>query len=162
MKKTKYKFSELFRKWGLSNIKLNVKFAELEFTPSEDDQTAAWEMYIELLTRIATQPLSNYEGDEKFALDSIYKIFDITRDILKKKGRKATNFTKIAIVILNQIIRPFTAKWHRKMLNEVFENEEECTQFRNELCKLQKQLISYMKMLAELAMVEDLTSEVSL
>jgi len=53
----KYKFSDLFRKWELTNIKLNIKFADLEFTLSDDDQTASWEMYVELVTRIMDIPV---------------------------------------------------------------------------------------------------------
>lgn len=71
-------------------------------------------MYVELITRITTQPLVQNKGDEATALESIYNIFEITREILKSEGKKAKNFTKIAIVVLNQMIRPFTAKWHKK------------------------------------------------
>ena len=152
------KFKDFFRKWNLDSIKLNCKFAELEFSPTEDDQTAAWDMYVELLTLITTQPLAQDEGDEATALESVYSIFGITREILKSKGRDAENFTKIAIVVLNQIIRPFTAKWHRKKLAGAFDNPTECLLFRSELCDLQHYLIQYTKSLAELAKVEDLTA----
>lgn len=154
---SKEKFSELFERWGLKSIKLNVKFAELEFSPTDDDQTAAWDMYVELITRITTQPLAQNEGDEATALESVYSIFGITREILKSKGKKAENFTKIAVVVLNQVIRPFTAKWHRKKMNGAFQHSDECLTFRNELSDLQSKLIQYTKLLAELAMVEDLT-----
>ena len=150
------KFGELFRQWSLTGIKLNTKFAELEFSPT-DDQTAAWEMYVELLTRIATQPLGDEDGDEETALTSIYSLFGITRSILKEKGRTATNFTKIAVIILNQIIRPFTAKWHKKKTEHAFNNPTECLNFRTELKELQIQLIQYTKLLANMAKVEDLT-----
>lgn len=151
------KFGELFRQWQLSSIKLNTKFAELEFSPTDDDQTAAWEMYVELLTRIATQPLSDEDGDEETALLSIHSLFGITRNILKEKGRTATNFTKIAVIILNQVIRPFTAKWHKKKIEFAFNNPDECLKFRYELKNLQVQLIQYTKLLADMAKVEDLT-----
>lgn len=64
-------------------------------------------MYVELITRIATQELDEDCGDEKAALNSIHALFPITREILKSKGRLAPNFTKIAVVVLNQILRPF-------------------------------------------------------
>jgi len=150
-------FSDLFRKWGLQNIKLNIGFAEVEFAPTEDDQTAAWEMYVELLTRITTQPLEEGTGDEDTALTSIYNIFPITREILKNKGRQAESFTKVAIIVLNQIIRPFTAKWHKKKIEGAFANPTECENFRNELQILQNELICYSRLLADMAMVEDLT-----
>lgn len=152
------KFKDYFIKWKLDSIKLNCKFAELEFSPTDDDQTAAWDMYVELITRITTQPLAQDDGDEATALESVYSIFGITREILKSKGRNAEYFTKIAIVVLNQIIRPFTAKWHRKKLKGAFENSAECFTFRSELSDLQIELIKYTKLLADLAKVEDLTA----
>ena len=152
------KVGELFRTWGLSSIKLNVKFLELEFEPTEDDMTAAWDMYVELLTRITTQKLDEEDGDEKTALESVYELFPVTRQLLKEKGRRATNFTKIAVVVLNQIVRPFTAKWHRKEKEGAFNQKEECQQFRIELAELRDKLICYSKMLADMAKVEDLTA----
>lgn len=58
---------------------------------------------------------------------------------------------------LNQIIRPFTAKWHKKKLSGEFSNENECIQFRTELKQLQADLICYSRLLADMAKVEDLT-----
>lgn len=149
-------FKDLFRRWGLNSIKLNAGFAEIEFGATEDDQTAAWDMYVELITRITIQPLDDADGDEETALDSVYQLFPITREILKSKGRNAENFSKIAIIVLNQIIRPFTAKWHNKKLNGAFLNKNECVLFRMELKQLQEELICYSKLLAEVANVEDL------
>ena len=93
-------FKDLFRRWGLNSIKLNAGFAEIEFGATEDDQTAAWDMYVELITRITTQPLDGADGDEETALNSVYQLFPITREILKSKGRNAENFSKIAIIVL--------------------------------------------------------------
>lgn len=155
---SKQTFGELFRRWGLSSIKLNVGFAEVEFEATEDDMTAAWDMYVELLTRITTQPLEEETGDEETALISIYNLFDITRTILKEKGRLASNFTKVAIIVLNQVIRPFTAKWHKKKIDGAFSKAEECQKFREELKNLQKDLIKYTQLLADMARVEDLTT----
>ena len=135
----------------------NFGFAEIEFSPNEDDMTAAWELYVELLTRITTQPLADEDGDEATALESVHSLFKTTRDILKEKGWKAENFTTISVIVLNQVVRPFTAKWHKKSLSGAFDKEDECLKFREELKVLQNQLIQYTKMLSELACVEDLT-----
>ena len=150
-------FKDLFTKWGLSSVKLNLKFAELEFTPNHDDEIASWEMYVELITRITTQPLLEDSGDEATALESVYKMFAITRDILKIHGHKCNAFTKIAIIVLNQIIRPFTAKWHKRSKDNALNTPEEKNNFRRELELLQKELRNYSKMLADVAKVEDLT-----
>lgn len=79
---------ELLTSAKLTNIKINVKFASLEFKMNTIDKDAAWEMYVELITRILTQNLEYEDGDEKTALDSVYSLFPTTRDILKKNGRE--------------------------------------------------------------------------
>ncbi len=150
-------FRDLFRKWEISGIKLNTNFAEVEFKPTNDDEIAAWDMYVELLTRITTQPLEDNDGDESSALESIHKLFEITRNILKEKGKNAKEFTKVAIIVLNQVIRPFTAKWHKKSIAGAFRNSDDCVTFRTELKALQSTLVQYTKLLADMAHVEDLT-----
>ena len=131
-------FSDLFRQWGLTSIKLNVGFAEMEFKATEDDQIAAWDMYVELLTRITTQPLEDGTGDEETALTSVFNLFAITREILKTKGRQANNFTKVAIIVLNQVIRPFTAKRHKKSFRVHF-------LMKKNVCYFAKNLRNYRK-----------------
>ena len=50
---------DLFKKWKLENSSLIVGFASVEFSPTEEDQAAAWDMYVKLVTRTATQPFLN-------------------------------------------------------------------------------------------------------
>ena len=59
--------------------------------------------------------------------------------------------------VLNQVVRPFTARWHRESLAGSFEHENQRKQFREELARLQVELRNYNRMLAEIAGVEDLT-----
>lgn len=141
----------------MTSLKINAHFLEMEWKPDDVDKDAAWELYVELLTRVTTQYLSPDDGDEKTALDSVHQLFELTRDITKRKGRHCINFTKIAIVVLNQIIRPFTAKWHGLSLQGAFGQPERRAQFRKELSALQEVLRTYTKMLADMAQVEDLT-----
>ena len=77
---------DFLEKWGLSGLKINLKFLEAEFAPRDPDRAAAWELYIELLTRITTQYLAPEDGDEKTALDSVYALFKETRVILRGDG----------------------------------------------------------------------------
>lgn len=144
-------------RWSLKGLKLRTGFLELEWSPQNADQDAAWELYIELLTRITTQPLSSEHGDEKAALDSVFSLFGLTRDILKRRGRSCGEFAKIAIVVLNQVVRPFTARWHKKSLAGALADSIESAVFRRELSELQSQLREYSRMLADIAGVEDLT-----
>jgi hypothetical protein len=153
------------RKWfenvDLTKVKVNLKIVEMEWEPREPDREAAWELYIELLTRIVTQPLPAEYGDEKTALDSAYALFPITREILRRKGRDCVGFSRIAIAVLNQVVRPFTAKWHKLSLATAFDDEKQCTKFRIELQALQDDLRKYTRLLADIAAVEDLTDMAS-
>lgn len=141
----------------MTSLKVKAPFLEMEWSPQDEDKAAAWELYIELLTRITTQKLDNNHGDEKTALTSIFSIFPITRDVMKNNGRHCIEFTKIAIIVLNQIVRPFTAKWHGLLVSGAFEDPAKCEEFRQELVELQRVLRLYTKMLADMAGVEDLT-----
>ena len=112
----------LFSNFHLEKISLNVMGVglALDVDFSDEDQDAAWELYIEMLTRIVTQPLPSEDGDEQTALDSVYSLFPTTREILRRRGRGTIQFSKVAIPVLNQVVRPFTAEWHRKSLANAF------------------------------------------
>jgi len=155
------KFKKLFENWDMKGLKLKMGFLETEWEPQVKDAEAAWEMYVELLTRIATQPLPNDAGMESAALESVYSLFDVTRNILRKYGRDCLGFAKIAVIILNQVVRPFTARWHRLSNENAFQDQNQCQLFREELQALQVKLRNYMGMLAEIAAVEDISSIVS-
>jgi hypothetical protein len=151
------KWKDLLENWGMTSLKLKAGFLETEWKPTDPDKDAAWDLYIELLTRITTQPLPVQDGIEKTALESVYSLFPTTRAILKFRGRQCTEFTKLAVVVLNQIVRPFTAKWHRISSANGFSDPAVCKQFRQELETLQQQLVIYAKALADIAGVEDMT-----
>ncbi len=151
------KWAKWLENWDMTSLKINMKFLEMEWNPQEKDKDAAWELYIELLTRITTQPLIKDVGDEKSALESINSIFKLTRDILKKYGRDCSEFAKIAIVILNQILRPFSAKWHKFDIEKLRDNKDMCSKFREELQNIQEVLCTYTQMLSQMAGVEDFT-----
>ena len=149
---------DFLEKWGLSGLKIKLGFLEGEFGPRDPDRAAAWELYIELLTRVTTQYLAPDHGDEKTALDSVYAVFPLTREILRRQGSGCGEFAKLAIPVLNQIIRPFTAKWHRLALAGAFQDPLQRTTFRTELASLQARLRDYTRALAAMADVEDLTA----
>ncbi len=151
------KWKEWLDRWSMTGLKINTGFLDLEWKPEDRDRDAAWELYVELLTRITTQHLQPEHGDEKSALDSVYALFGLTRATLKQHGRHCNEFAKIAIVVLNQVVRPFTVKWHKESLTGALGDPIRCRRFRDELIELQVQLRKYTKMLADMAGVEDLT-----
>ena len=147
----------LFKKFHLEKVRLNLKAVQFEVSFQEADKDAAWDLYVEMLTRIVTQPVPPESGDEKAALESVYSLFPATREILRRHGRGAIEFTRVAVPVLNQIVRPFTAKWHKQSLSGAFGNESNRSEFRGELGALQEDLRNYNRMLADIAGVEDLT-----
>ena len=143
-------------------LSLGVPFAKewlsrIWSSNKEADEKAAWVMYIEMITRITTQPLPPVHGDEKTALKSVFSLFKITRKVLKEHGKECDAFPKIAITILNQV-RLFTEKWHPKSLKGDFETPDECAVFREELENLQEILRAYTGILARMAKVENMTT----
>ena len=147
---------KLLEKWNLTSLQIKTPFLEMEWQPKDEDKNAAWELYVELITRVATQWLDPDEGDEAAALTSVYELFLLTRETIKRNGRHCINFTRIAVVVLNQKVRPFTAKWHARVVAGDL-NQSDQTQFRAELRNLQADLRNYTRLLADLADVEDMT-----
>lgn len=144
--------------WDMTSLKINLNFLEMEWNPNDYDKDAAWELYVELVTRITTQPLATAAGHEETALKSIYNLFPLTREALKRHGRHCNEFSRIAVVVLNQVVRPFTTRWHREVRDGGFEDSEKRRLFRQELEAIQNELRKYSKMLADMAQVEDLTN----
>lgn len=149
---------DFLEKWGLSSLKISLGFLEAEFAPRDPDRAAAWELYIELLTRVTTQHLPPGQGDEATALESVHALFPLTREILRRHGAGCGEFAKLAIPVLNQMIRPFTARWHRLVLAGALSEAARCAEFRTELAALQVSLRRYAQALAAMAGVEDLTA----
>lgn len=152
------RLDKLFSKFDLDKVKLGPSWASVELSVKSEDQEAAWELYIELLTRIVTQPLPAESGDEQTALDSVYSLFPTTREILRRRGPTTIAFSKVAIPVLNQVVRPFTAKWHRESIAGAFQQEAKREEFRKEMESLREDLRNYNRMLAAIAGVEDLTN----
>jgi len=151
------KLRKWLENWDLMSLKIKAGVLEAEWKPQELDREAAWELYVEMLTRIVTQALPADEGDEKTALDSVHALFPITREILRRKGRDCVQFTKIAVVVLNQVVRPFTTKWHKEVISDGFKNPTTRSNFHKELTSVQEMLRRYTHALADIAQVEDLS-----
>jgi hypothetical protein len=103
-------------------VGLDLRFFKISGTwePNDAERRAAWEFYVELMTRISVVPLPAGEGLLREALASLYSLFGTTRDILRRHGPTVAepkpdgqyNFGYLAVAILNCVIRPFLARWH--------------------------------------------------
>ena len=101
---------ELLNRFNLESVRIKTGVLDATIEFSDVDAHAARDLYVELLTRIATQPLDSEHGDEKTACEGVYSLYSTTRSILRLHGRKTLYCSKVAIPVLNQIDRPFTAK----------------------------------------------------
>jgi hypothetical protein len=99
--------------WGLGGVQVDV---------TEDIEKVAWALYVELNTRIATRPLERGEGSVREALTSLYRLFEITRSVLKEAGVGVAKFPEgqqslasIAMEFLNTVVRPDLVRWHTSL-----------------------------------------------
>jgi hypothetical protein len=101
------------------SISLPFGIGSAEWEPDETESRAAWSLYIELVTRIAVEPLEANEGLLREALNSLYSLFGTTREILKAAGPDVgishNSLGGIAIAVLNRGLRPFLTKWHPRL-----------------------------------------------
>jgi hypothetical protein len=160
----------------LKSVKVNISLpwigsVEGTWEPDENERNAAWDLYVEIITRISIVELQPDEGFLKEALSSLYSIFETTRDILKKygasvaraKGESYISFGYLAVAILNTVLRPVLAKWHPLLLDyedrrqenvsvkEHERNWEKHEELRQVLNDVRLILIEYAKLLAQVA-----------
>jgi len=147
----------------LSEITINVpEFAEMKFAVNSEYRQVAWKLFVETLTRVATQPLDSEAGSLREAMTSLYKLFSETRDLLKNmhpsKPTREVTVEVFAVKMLNQEIRPFLSKWHVELraFEETNANRPDMYWEQNPTCRkeleaLRQRLISYTKAFGELA-----------
>ena len=85
---------------------------------SEDrraERAAAFDLQVELATRIGLHALPDDAGGLREALASLYTLFGITRGILRRHGPSAGKVSGIALELLNEVLRPFMTRWHTRL-----------------------------------------------
>jgi hypothetical protein len=146
--------------------------------PDRSEQSAAWEMYVELVTRVSVVNLVPEQGTLREALSSLYTLFDTTRNILRAhgpsvaqaKGEGDLSFGYLAVAILNGVLRPVLTKWHplladyentRVESTSSVEHERRWSknnELRQELDEVQGALAEYANLLARVADVPSLVA----
>ncbi len=125
-------------------------------TATPSDSSPAHTLWVELSTRITTQRLHYRSGDEETAAISVHKLFGQARELMEKNP-EAIKFQNLALALLNNTLRPFTARWHGWMMVDdtvrdrdgkpqlKFRDEWVRRQFRRELQILQPRLVGFKK-----------------
>lgn len=150
----------------LTEITVTVpQLSQLTFVVNNDDKQTAWELFIEVATRVSTQPLGQGDGFLREALNSLYALFGQTRDILKRaqptKVKRAKTVEYLALTMLNRELRPFLSKWHLRLSRfEASGGADEAawpenSQFRQELEEMRGRLLEFALAFARLAGVPE-------
>ena len=142
--------------------------------PNRSEVTAAWELYVEMVTRTPLGDSSPRDGSIREALTSLHSLFDTTRDILRRHGPSAAqpksgdelSFGYFAVSMLNLVLRPLTTRWHPRLgawerQNPGADEHEwpERCDFWAELEETASQLREYAGLFADVAGVPELTWE---
>jgi hypothetical protein len=107
---------------SLRSVEVSLPFVKGTWEADRDQQRAAWELYVELVTRISVEPMDNV-GLLREAMNSLQSLFSETRRVLKHYGssvavpaaKGSLSLGSIAIQILNGVLRPFLSKWHPEL-----------------------------------------------
>jgi hypothetical protein len=111
---------------------------------------AAGYLLSELRTRITTQPLPYQYGVEATALKSLWEVFVQARAAMQKyPGCKA--FAAEATRVLNEDLRPVTAKWDRGFTEGKLNSRDGADEFRADLAHVRGKLVEFAKWLHETA-----------
>ena len=163
----------------LVNVKLDLKVPGIggvagTWEPDESEVRAAWELYVEMVTRTPLGGFSSQEGSLREALNSIYSLFDTTRGILRKygpavarpKSGRELSFGYLAVSIPNLVLRPLLTEWHPKLRSWERDNPhlderewEGRNDFLSALTEISGQLRQYADLFAEVADVPELIED---
>jgi hypothetical protein len=150
----------------LRTVSINLPFGlgGVQVDVSEAEARAAWNLYVELATRVAVRPLEAGQGFAREALNSLYTLFGTTRQVLRDAGPEIADGPEalgpLAIRILNDGLRPFMARWHTELRKfeasrgDVPSDESGWPlreEFDADLRRVQAELAVYVEMLAKLA-----------
>ena len=139
--------------WKLENPGISEDRLLEFWAPQEADRGLAWDIYVELMTRITTQKLDDNEGDDETALKSVYTLFGLSREYMHRHGVRGANTAALLTAYLNQKVRSFTAKWHKRSIDEKWKENtnQPHPEFRTELKALQPILRQLADALSHLA-----------
>jgi hypothetical protein len=141
------------------SVHLPFGLGGIEMEVSEAEARAAWHLYVEYATRVTSHPLAPRAGSVMEALDSLYSLFATTRQVLREAGpevaRGPESLGPLAILILNQGVRPFLVRWHSEVrADRPADRELDADRrlvFDGELGELRENLGRYVGALAEIA-----------
>ena len=163
----------------LVNVKLDLKVPGIggiqgTWEPDESEIRAAWELYVEMVTRTPLGMFSIKESPTRESLNSIYSLFETTRAILRSygpsvarpRGGRELSFGYLAVSMLNLVLRPLLTEWHPRLqawegMNPDGHEKDwpDRSKFFEALNNIRQQLDQYAGLFAEVAGVPELLTE---
>lgn len=104
--------------WDLQDDPIAVGREDEFWAPGPADRALAWDLLVEMQTRVSLQSLADDEGDDLAALKSVYDLFGHARAFMHRHGVDSANTSALITAFLNHHVRPFTARWHRQSLEQ--------------------------------------------
>jgi hypothetical protein len=157
----------------LARVSVGLPFGigKAEWEADKTERRAAWALYVELVTRVAVEPLPADKGLLREALSSLNSLFGSTREVLREAGpavgARRNSVGGIAIAVLNRGLRPFLTGWHPELQQweatrprdtSPFEHEAawpRAKAMRDALEALRRDLAAYAAALAAVAGIDD-------
>ncbi|BFU43380.1 hypothetical protein [Krasilnikovia sp. MM14-A1004] len=161
-------------------VRLDLKLISVTGTwePNDAERSAAWELYVEIITRAAAVPLQN--GLLREALTSLYSLFGCCREILRRYGPGiaeakrdgAFSLGYLVVAMLNYTVRPVLSYWHpelqawehgRPVERSPLEHEREWIRYeelQRSLAECRDHLATYAQLLAAGCGVPDLRTAI--
>lgn len=141
------------RLWQLKSAVIDHDQEDEFWSPTDSDRALAWDIYVELKTRVTLQTLDDDEGDDTTALTSIHRLFPLSRERMQYHGVQCAKAGLLITAFLNQKVRKFTAKWHKLSITEKWNDDQTIShpEFRTELKQLQQTLKTLADALSHLA-----------
>ena len=163
----------------LVNVKLDLKLPVIggiqgTWEPDESEVRAAWELYVEMVTRTPLGEFSLADGSARESLNSIYSLFHTTRALLRSYGPavarpregRELSLGYLAVSMLNLVLRPLLTRWHPRLqgwervnLDTPEREWPDRIEFAEELDMVREQLEQYAGLFAEVAGVPELLTE---
>ncbi|MCT7351275.1 toll/interleukin-1 receptor domain-containing protein [Streptomyces sp. 15-116A] len=140
--------------------------------PSPLERAAAFDLQVELVTRVGVQPLPRDHGSLREALTSLHSLFATTRELLHRVAAETAvplTLPAIAARLTNTHLRPFLTTWHPALQEheatrppdvspvEHERNWKRAPDMRADLAELRGPLVSVAEELAALCGVDLLT-----
>ncbi len=104
-------------------VKLDLKVFSVSgvWEPNNVEREAAWELYVELITRVGVVPFR--DGLYREALTSLHSLFGSSREVLRRHGPEVAeakkdgqyNLAYIVVTMLNFALRPVLSYWHPEL-----------------------------------------------